>query len=555
MCSAREFNLVDEAWIRVRYLLGEIKELSLLDVFRNASRIATLVNDLPTQDFSILRVLLAILRRSVMQGLNGDEDPVEVWEGLWYAEDLPILQIESYLATWRHRFDLFDETAPFMQVAGMHTSKNETSAIRKIVIDLPDGEQFFAMRFGSGAESLTYAEAARWLIHTHAFDTAGIKSGVVGDPAGKSGRNYPKGKGWAGRLGGVYIQGESLRETLLLNLVLWDSRANEDTLPPSDDFPVWEQPPKTPGNDDREPHGHADILTWQSRRVLLFTENGRVSRVILTNGDQLESSNRQDLEPMTAWRRDERKEKKLRTTPVFTPIVHRPDKAFWRSLTSVLPALIPEDSDVISPGVIDWVSCLMRSRVFPRHRPLRLRAAGVAYDESKNGSVVLEIIDDILVANSFLLSSEGRGANSLIREILSKTDDAVCSLGLFARNLRIASGDKDRAGSAKNQSQREAYHELDGLFQRWLADIAEDTNLHEAEFSWNGKARLILLHIADDLMRQTDPAAISGHKISRDKSPDGWMTASKAEVIFKRKLYKTLPISDDEEGEDDGGIV
>ncbi|HQE69931.1 MAG TPA: type I-E CRISPR-associated protein Cse1/CasA, partial [Atopobiaceae bacterium] len=125
MCSAREFNLVDEPWIRVRFLSGEIKEMSLLDVFRNASIIAALVNDLPTQDFAILRVLLAILRRSVMQGLGGDEDPVEVWDELWNADDLPIPQIESYVATWRNRFDLFDETVPFMQVGDAYRQKRD----------------------------------------------------------------------------------------------------------------------------------------------------------------------------------------------------------------------------------------------------------------------------------------------------------------------------------------------------------------------------------------------------------------------------------------------
>lgn len=552
MGDAHEFNLVDEPWVRVRLLSGETTELSLLDVFRHAPAIATLVNDLPTQDFAILRVLLAILLRSVMQDLSGDEEPTEVWSELWNAGDLPIPQIESYLAMWRHRFDLFDEAVPFMQVAGMHTSKNETTAINRIVADLPEGEQLFTMRFGSRSESLSYAEAARWLIHVQAFDTAGIKSGVVGDPDGESGRNYPKGKGkgkgWAGSLGGVYIQGDSLRETLLLNLVLWDSCANDDMLAPLDDTPVWEQPPKTPGDDAREPHGYADILTWQSRRVLLFTTNDCVNRVILTYGDRLDSSNRQGLELMTAWERSEKQKKKPGTIPVFMPIVHQLDRAFWRSLASVLPESSSEDSDIISPGVIDWISCLVRSRAFPKHRPLRLHAVGMVY--GTRGSFVSEVIDDTLVTNSFLLGSEGCDANNLIREVLGRTDSAVRSLGSFAKNLRIAAGDKDRADSARHQPQRDAYHELGGLFRPWLAGITEDTDLHEAELSWNGKARHILWRIADELMRQTDPTAVSGHKISKSKhgDPDGWMTASKAEATFRRNLYEALPISDDEKG-------
>lgn len=59
------FNLIDEPWIRVRDDAGAVREVSLLELFSQAPRFRCLANDLPTQDFAILRVLLAILQRAI----------------------------------------------------------------------------------------------------------------------------------------------------------------------------------------------------------------------------------------------------------------------------------------------------------------------------------------------------------------------------------------------------------------------------------------------------------------------------------------------------------
>lgn len=73
------FNLIDEPWILVRGMEGEMREVSLMELFEQAPCIRRLANDLPTQDFAILRVLLAILQRSISPTLDDDDDPAEVW--------------------------------------------------------------------------------------------------------------------------------------------------------------------------------------------------------------------------------------------------------------------------------------------------------------------------------------------------------------------------------------------------------------------------------------------------------------------------------------------
>ena len=227
-CAMNEnvsFNLIDEPWILVRDTEGEMREVSLMELFEQAPRIRRLANDLPTQDFAILRVLLAILQRSISPTLDDDDDPRRFGAVSGRRPSFPIAAIREYLDKWHGRFDLFDEEKPFMQVAGLRTERNEISSITKIIADIPDGDALFSLRVGKGAESLTYSEAARWLVHVQAFDTSGIKSGTVGDPRVKGGKSYPIGTGWSGNLGGLYFEGATLSETILLNFIV---RGTED---------------------------------------------------------------------------------------------------------------------------------------------------------------------------------------------------------------------------------------------------------------------------------------------------------------------------------------
>ena len=97
MVQNESFNLVDRPWVRIRDEEGETREVSLLELFEQAPHIKCLANDLPTQDFAILRVLLAILQRSIAPTLDEDDDPAEVWGDLWTAPELPVVEVRKYL--------------------------------------------------------------------------------------------------------------------------------------------------------------------------------------------------------------------------------------------------------------------------------------------------------------------------------------------------------------------------------------------------------------------------------------------------------------------------
>ena len=56
-----EFNLLDEKWILVRKSDCTTDELSLTDALLRSHEYTALSGELPTQDVSILRLLLAVL--------------------------------------------------------------------------------------------------------------------------------------------------------------------------------------------------------------------------------------------------------------------------------------------------------------------------------------------------------------------------------------------------------------------------------------------------------------------------------------------------------------
>src|SRR4051812_41588699 len=182
MTASDSCDLLIQPWLLARDGAGDTVGLPLVDTFRRADRLVGLVGDVPTQVFALTRLLVAVLHGALREGLD-----VEEWTRLWRDKVLPIERIEEYLNSHRSRFDLFHPDTPFLQVAGLRTAKDEMSDLSKLIADVPNGHLFFSTRLDRNV-TLSFAEAARWVVHCHAFDPSGIKSGAVGDGRVKGGK-------------------------------------------------------------------------------------------------------------------------------------------------------------------------------------------------------------------------------------------------------------------------------------------------------------------------------------------------------------------------------
>lgn len=536
MSDSPSFNIVDEPWIQVLDLTGQRTEVSLLEAFTRADRLGELVGEVPTQSFANLRLLLAVAYRA----LDGPQD-LEHWAETAASWHEAVSLVGQYLDLHRERFWLVHDRAPFFQVAGLHTAKGETSGLEKLIADVPNGLPFLTTRLGRSLRSISWSEAARWLVHVHAFDPSGIRSGAVGDPRVKNGKGYPIGTGWAGQIGGVHAVGETLRETVMLNLVP-ESRLASDV---REDAPPWERepltaapdlPPGVPPDQPREPRGPVDLYAWQSRRVRLVGDGHGVTGVVLAQGDKATPQNRFAVEPLSAWRYSEPQTKRLGHA-TYMPLTHDPSRALWRGLSAYLPAWTQASGSGSQPAarqaplLTEWLERLADEGRLPDRRVV-LRAIGIAY--GSNSSVVDEVIDDRLVMPAALLSSAD--LSMTVDAAVVVADESVRALATFAKNLTSAAGGSTDTTALRDSAREQAYAQLDGLFRAWVTTL-EDPERHTSYLAdWREMVRRAVLSVAEVIVLEAGPAARAGREVNKRH-----LDAGLAELWFRRRVAELLP--------------
>lgn len=511
------FDLVDRPWILVNNQDGQVEEVSLLELLERAHELRSVLGEIPTQTFAIVRLLLAILHRAV----DGPPDAAG-WGHLWRDRTLPVADVTAYLDHFRARFDLLSPDTPFYQVAGLRTAKGDTSRLDRLIADVPVGYPFFTTRVGSGIARLSFAEAARWLVHCQAFDPSGIKSGALGDDRVKNGKGYPIGTGWAGMLGGVLAEGPTVRETLLLNLV----PEGLDKLTRSDeDIPAWERNPQEACPEFAEGHvpaGPLELYTWQSRRVRLFHDHDGVHGVLIANGDKITPQNRHVAEPMSVWRRSTNQEKSTGVVPTYMPRQHEPERAIWRGLAAILEHNRNGTQETLRPVVLDWLSEARSDGVLEDSYQIRTRAIGMQY--GSQSATTTEVVDDAVSLSVLLLGESGRELRAEAIAAVRDAEEAARALGNLAYNLAEAAGGDGTGPRA--QAQEVAYARLDGPFRTWLAGLVPGTSPTEARTRWQIDVLRMVRDLGRDMIEHAGPAAWRGRTV-RDRhvstpEADGW---------------------------------
>lgn len=527
------FRLDAEPWIAVRFTDGTSGEVSLRDAFRRATEIRAIDGEVPTQAFAILRLMLAILYRTQAGRPLG----LRRWT-TWWRDGLPIAEIDAYFDHFADRFDLFG-ARPFMQVADLATASADVKGVGAIILDLPSNHRLFTNRAGSGAEDLSFAEAARWLVNAQSWDPSGIKSGALGDPRVKGGKGYPIGVAWGGLLGGVYAVGASLHETLLLNLVpptVDVIGADTDA-----DIPPWEEdaPDSAAEREGLVPLGPVRLYTWQSRRIRLFRSADRVVGCIVANGDRLTPQNGFVHEPMSAWRYSEPQTKKLRQS-TYMPREHQSGRALWRGIGALLPGLaqpVPKKGIPASrvPGVIEWLAQLEQAETL-RSGSFCLRSVGVVY--GSNNSVVDDVLADEVVVPLTLLRAQDRPLAAQADEAVRLADQGVRHLRDLAENLVRAAGGGDGDG-ARTQAGNRAYAALDDPYRDWLASLQVGDDPLSAISVWKRTAAGVLRALGAQMIADAGPAAWVGREVTRAGRTD-LVTTPRAEGWFRRALARTF---------------
>ncbi|WP_326557194.1 type I-E CRISPR-associated protein Cse1/CasA [Micromonospora sp. NBC_01796] len=533
----REFSLIDEPWIPVLDAAGERREISLFGLFEQAGDVRMIACELPTQTFAILRLALAILHRT-----TGGPPDEAAWQALWRDRRLPVADTAEYLGNLRDRFYLLHPKYPFYQVADLHTQKDGKYGLERLFADVPNGLPFLTARAGAGLASIAPAEAARWLVHCQAYDPSGIKSGAAGDARVKGGKGYPIGVATVGALGGVHLEGATLLETLLLNLVPvapdWQ-RADER------DMPVWEREPHGAAEEadaTRGPYGLLSLYTWQPRRIRLFGGIGGITGAMIANGDRLDWQDRHLLEPMSVWGRSGPREREQKRTPIYLPRPHDHTRALWRGLQSLLPAppTGAEPAQRLSPMVVRRLAQLTVTGVVEPDFQVRTRATSVTYGNQQ--AVIDEVFTDALTMNVLLLIEHSALRTTAV-DAAADAEAAIRALRLLAENLARAAGSREIDSSEAERAAERAYALLDRAFRDWLAGLSPDSDPVPERVEWQRLVRRAVYRLGRDMVDAAGPTAWIGRTGTDRSGRQVHYSRSQAEVAFHTGLARALPMA------------
>jgi len=230
------FNLIDQPWIPV----ADIGRVSLGQLFSNPDYRA--LGGTPVQKIAVMKLLLAIA-----QAATTPEDDA-AWDAL--SMQCMVDRCLSYLHRWRDRFYLYGEH-PFLQMPAI-----ARAAVRSFGAVLPEVAtgNTTVLTQSQVPRRLEDADKALLLLCLMGFALGGKKTdnSVILSP-GYAGKTNDKGKASTGKPGpsvGYFgllhslILGESLLETLRLNLWTDQDVRNAGYYPNGLGIPPWEQMPQ-----------------------------------------------------------------------------------------------------------------------------------------------------------------------------------------------------------------------------------------------------------------------------------------------------------------------
>lgn len=536
-----EFNLLDEKWILVRKSDCTVDELSLTDALLKSHEYVELAGELPTQNVSILRLMLAVLHtvfsRYSPQGepapLYDSDDAADRWKELWNAGRLPEKPIKEYLASVHDRFWLFHPERPFYQTEAAKIGTEYTaSKLNGAVSESGNKIRLFCGCTGVQKSELSYSEAARWLLYVNNYDDTSSK------PKGK---NLPSpGAGWLGKLGLITIRGNNLFETLVYNLILLNHKRNfSEVWGP--ECPAWE--PDVPNTAERAeipmPDNLSELYTLQSRRLWLNRDdNEKVIGYNLLGGDFFEKVDA-FIEPMTVWSKVKGNE---RAGEKFQPRRHDSSVQMWREFSYAFETAA--DSHI--PGVVLWTKYI--KQMLPESRKLiSFSIASVQYGDKD--FFVNDVFSDSLTFHTDLLTEIGEHWRAKITEEIKKCDESAAALRFLAKDIELAAGSADDTvlkRAVVERAREQYYYEIDLPFRNWLERIDPNWEIvseqeEQALREWHETAKRIALRIGQELVESAGTAAIVGRAVKDKNDKERYYSAPDAYRYFKVKLNETYP--------------
>ena len=415
------FDLLTQPWLPVLSLDGRTELVGLVELFGRAREFRRLVAEAPPMTAALHRLVLALFHR--VYGPASES----AWAELWTADSLPSEPLDRYVDRFGDRFDLFDPQRPFMQCPALAKLTGATAAKLIPYRAVGNNVTLFDHTTAHDHVTLTPAEAARWLVNLHSFDTGGMKTPFEKDKSSE--------RAHCNNFGVVLVEGANLHETLLLNALVYRPEAEKPRMTTPVDLPIWEAAePPSPLPDKRGARGWTDLLTWPSRRVLLSPDNGLVEGVVITPGVRLKIE-APDEEKMAAFRRPRDAKGKPKKDAPMLPVRLQPVRGVWRHSVELLVSdLWEEGRSRRRPAVLDQIASLTDAGHIAENTVYTLRVFGQQLDSK--ASVVESWLEDAVPAPVALLRAQDENLGALLGTAISLADNAGSALRGLQANFR-----------------------------------------------------------------------------------------------------------------------
>ena len=547
------FNLLDEPWISVLVdKTGEKRDVSMLELFRNTAMYYALAGEMETQNFAVMRFLLSVIQTvfsrfdeqgNMLPGIILDErwrqtDPVdeddlneynsavdECWKQLYLKGIFPDVVL-NYLEKWRDRFYLFDKEHPFFQVNkkemdeimmkipkrnkptsifGKNLNRTISESENKIALFSP-----IASTKGkrSRKDVQTAAELARWLIMFQGY------SGLADKVSLTNGDQKPS-KGWLFDLGGLFLQGNNVFETLVMNYIPGSAVDNQD-FSGRVQKPCWE----ANGSDivnrlSQESYidNLAELYTNWSRAIYInpnidLTEPVEINVVKLPEIEHTEKT----IEPMTLWKWNENGPNKNRCTIKK----HNAEESLWRSFGIItMGASTNGDTKSRQPGIFTQ---FQRLKEVAGSRWTDL--TGVSMKDDGNATSWLpvdETTDSLRINDLIITDTASEGWVIRINDVVEMTKTVVS--GVFKkylkkiceiRNLKLSNPMDPIAKGFIDGETEKMYSIIDPAFKEWLSLIGPDDSKEEKIKEWYSKLRKMVLDRGEELYENSTVRDLMG---------------------------------------------
>lgn len=570
------FNLLDEPWISVISMDGQQLDVSLKDVFSHAQEYQCLAGEMEAQNFAVLRFLLAVVQ-TVFSRFDSDGKPYEgieldqrmrqlntldsedyeddrdaCWDALWKKGAFPEI-VNQYLETWRDHFFLYDDRFPFYQVTQKEMSallpagKNPTEmkgrnfnrliseSGHKIAMFSPVRdykEKDFCKR-----DAMTSAQLARWLIMLQGYFGVSDKASAV-----KDGRKSAI--GWLYGLGGTYIKGSNLFETMMLNFIPVHS---DDGFKFSPQSPCWEHS----GYENAEKlirgdavDNFAELYTNWSRAIVIDPKvQNQAEKVVYTAKLPVISNNENlFLEPMTIWQEGKKPkgDKKLKgdekskgDEKTYLPMKYKPEQALWRNFGMIVPTSSAANG-MKTPLVI---KCLNSHRRLIGDKVITICAVSMKDNGNATSLVITDELADELSVNDMAITDEtDRGWIVRISEAVDTTKNVVAMYRRFLAKVAEIRGISEKSRKPfVAAGEEDFYQSLNYPFREWLISIKPENSKDQKISEWHEELKSIANAEAREIV---DQATVRDYMGSNKNGGDNIVTAYQKFIGGISKILK-----------------